>query len=320
MPRSIIVCAFVAALAVPRSAGASPIAGSMGDLRWGLSEEDVVRFLVRKTKERANDEVAKARGAKRAEIEQRLQRQLRQIQESLVEFNGGRTRWDSGPVADQFTHGNAEAMLAFDDGKSRNYYFFINGNLWKWYKSFPASDFGGRDFKRFSKVIAKKYGTGRVKQGEMYPGTGEERQWLEYLDRNTRLRAVDKTDPHGEYGLVFEEMATVRDLASLRTQSAGPSRSRLAATRRAPEPADEDEEEDTSARTSGSAQKHRSIDAGTADRGETRAEYEERKKRVITSEKKRQREVFDRKQDRQQGTVLDALAGINDDDPISGMK
>jgi hypothetical protein len=311
----------VAWLLAPASAGATPIAQSMGDLRWGLSEDDVVRFLVRKVKERAREESAKASASKKSEIERQLERQLRQIRESLVRFEGSRTRWDSGPVADQFTHGNQEAMIAYDDGRSRNYYFFINHHLWKWYKSFPASDFGGRDFKRFSKTITKKYGTGRVKSGEMYAGTGEERQWLEYLDRNTRLRAVDKTNPHGEYALVFEEMATVRDLASLRVNQGGPNRTRVASRRPAPEPAEDEDEEQAPARTaSASKSKYKSIEDDTGQRGETRAEYEERKKRVIAAEKAKQRALYERKEDKKQGKTLDALAGINDDDPISGMR
>ncbi len=332
MTRLVLACAFAVALAIPASASATPIAQSMGDLRWGLSADDVARFLTRKVKERAREESAKARGAKKAEIEKQLERQLRQIADSLVHFDGGRTRWDSGPVADQFTHGNAEAMIAYDDGKSRNYYFFINDHLWKWYKSFPAADFGGRDFKRFSNTLAKKYGKGRVKSGEFYAGTGEERQWIEYLDRTTRLRAVDKTDPHGEYGLVFEEMDTVRDLASLRVNDAGGSRTRVAsgAPRRAPasapaeaeaEAEDDDERQASAAPVRRSKDlRSRSIDDDSGTRGETRAEYEQRKKRVIAAEKDKQRDVFERLQDRKQGKVLDTLAGIDDDDPISGMK
>lgn len=324
MARLLVVWVFVAGMLAPLTARATPIAESMGDLRWGLSTRDVERFLVRKVKERADDELRKARGAKKSAIESRRDQQVRQIEQSLVHFDGGRSRWDSGPVADQFTHGNDEAMLAYDDGKSRNYYFFIGDHLWKWYKSFPAADFGGKDFKRFQKSIAKKYGGGRVKSGEMYPGTGEERTWIEYLDRNTRLRAVDKTSPHGEYGLVFEEMATVRDLASLRTESGGPNRPRMAAKRSAPEPTADEEDErpsrEVASNGSASRAKYKSIDDDSGQRGETRAEYEARKKRVLAEEREKDRAVFERKQDKKQGKTLDTLAGIDDDDPLSGMK
>ena len=320
MPRALVVWVFCAGMLAPLTAKATPIAESMGDLRWGLSARDVERFLVRKVKERADDELRKAKGAKRSSIESQRDQQVRQIEQSLVQFDG-RSRWDSGPVADQFTHGNDEAMLAYDDGKSRNYYFFIGDHLWKWYKSFPAKDFGGKDFKRFQKLVAKKYGSGRVKSGEMYPGTGEERKWIEYLDRNTRLRAVDKTSPHGEYGLVFEEMETVRDLASLRTQTTGPNRPRMASARRpAPEPARDEEDEEIASRGGVSRAKYKSIDDDSDQRGETRAEYEARKKKVLAEERNKERAVFERKQDKKQGKTLDTLAGIDDDDPLSGMK
>ena len=324
MARALVVGVFVAGMLwAPLTAKATPIAESMGDLRWGLNAQDVERFLVRKIKERADEDLRKARGAKKSAIESKRDQQVRQIEESLVHFDG-RSRFDSGPVADQFTHGNDEAMLAYDDGKSRNYYFFIGDHLWKWYKSFPAKDFGGKDFKRFQKSIAKKYGSGRVKGGEMYSGTGEERQWIEYLDRNTRLRAVDKTNPYGEYGLVFEEMATVRELASLRTQSGGPNRPRMATKKRAPEPAADEEDKKPSRELASSGEasrsKYKSIDDDSDERGETRAEYEARKKKVLAQEKSKDRNVFERKQDKKQGKTLDTLAGINDDDPLSGMK
>lgn len=315
MARVLVVCVLALGVFAPLTARATPIAESMGDLRWGLSTDDVERFLVRKVKERAADELRKAKGAKKAAIESRRDQQVRQIQGSLVHFDG-RSAYDSGPVADQFTHNNGEAMLSYDDGSSRNYYFFIGDRLWKWYKSFPAKDFGGKDFKRFQKSITKKYGSGRVKSGEMYAGTGEERQWIEYIDRNTRLRAVDKTKPHGEYGLVFEEMETVRSLASLRTASGGPSRAKLASKRPAPVVEEEDE---ATARTT-SRDKYKNIDDDSDQRGETRAEYEARKRKVLAEAREKDRSVYERKQDKKQGKTLDGLAGINDDDPLSGMK
>jgi hypothetical protein len=317
--RWLVVGVWLAVLAAPATAGATPIAESMGDLRWGLNAQDVERFLVRKVKERAAEELRKAKGSKKAAIESRRDQQVRQIEQSLVHFDGGRSRWDSGPVADQFTHGNNEAMLAYDDGKTRNYYFFIGDRLWKWYKSFPASEFGGRDFKRFQKLVTKKYGQGRVKDGEMYAGTGEERKWIEYLDRNTRLRAVDKVNPHGEYGLVFEEMATVRDLATLRIESGGPNRPKVAAKRSAPVREEEDEDEEQAAHATDRS-KFKSIDDDSNQRGETRAEYEARKKKVLAEARAKDQAVHERKQDRKQGKTLDGLAGIEDDDPISGMR
>ena len=59
--------------------------------------------------------------------------------------------------------------------------------------------------------------------------------------------------------------------------------------------------------------------ADSGGRGETQAEYEARKKRVIAAEKSKERAIHERKQDRKKGQVLDTLAGIDDDDPISGM-
>lgn len=314
----ILVASLALALALPAFARADSVASSMGDLRWGLSEMEVERFLKRKVQEAAR-EAGKQKGFGKHEAERRLAEQLRQIEHGVFAFGGGRSRWDSGPIGDQFTHGNQESVLVYDDGDSRNYYFFIQGRLWKWYKSYPSRAFGGTDFKRFSKLVEKKFGRGRVKEGELYAGTGEEHRFIEYMTRNTRLRAVDKTSEHGEYALVFEDIDTVRDLPALRTEADRRSRSR--ATARREREADDDEESATATRSTAtrSPDKHKSVIAESEEsRGETGAEYNARRKRVIAAEQKKEESIHDRQQDRKQGKALDTLAGIEDDDPLSG--
>ena len=282
-------------------ASMSAVSKSMGDLRWGMSEYEVQRFLKRKIKEDAR----KARGmAKRA-----LERAAGQIDDGLVQFNG-RSRYDRGPIADQFTHGNQESMLVYEDGESKNYYFFIQGRLWKWVKAYPSRAFGGSNFKRFEKLVGKKFGRGHVKTEELYRGTGDELRFIEFRTRNTRLRAVDKTGDHGQYALVFEDMGTVRDLSALRTNVDRRQRARDRATaRRSAAP------KKSAPRATPSKFKN-VVDDDNSD--ETRAEYLARRKRVVAAEKAKQRAIHERRSDRKKGKALDALAGIEDDDPLSG--
>src|SRR5262249_25001734 len=129
------------------------------------------------------------------------------------------SRWDSSVVAGEFDKDNSETMVAYTDESSENYYFFVGGHLWKWYKALPERSFGS--FSRFSSSIQKKFGQGHEKKGEVSPGQGQV-QFVEYLDRNSRLRAADNTR-HGVFALLFEEMATVRELASIR-RTAAPTR------------------------------------------------------------------------------------------------
>jgi hypothetical protein len=166
------------------------------------------------------------------------------------------------------------------------------------------------DFKKFASSVEGKFGKGRAKKGEVAPGAGEG-QWLEYIDRNSRLRAVDNTSRNAR-ALVFEDIQAVREMASLRP--AKPSR--LAGA--------EDEEEAAAAPAKSSdetiarAQTKRSVFADDK-REESEAEYQARKQRETNEARERQQRSHARKQDAKQGEVLKQLDGINDSDPLGGL-
>jgi hypothetical protein len=108
----LLVVGLAALLGLPASAhaGGNSIAKSLGNLRWGMSKLELKSALKGKLTE-----------------------------SSYVEFNG-RSRFDSQPIGEDYTHGNEEAMMSYraSDG-SENYYFFIGGELWKWVKLYPYS-------------------------------------------------------------------------------------------------------------------------------------------------------------------------------------
>jgi hypothetical protein len=144
--------------------------------------------------------------------------EMKRIRDSYVEFKGTSTGWDVSFLKGEFTHGNGETMLVERDKNSQNFYFFINGKLWKWYKAFDAEVFRAGDFKGFAESVQRRFGPAKEGSGELAPGSGT-RHWLEWQDDNTRLRAVDQSDFYGFYCLVFEERATVGNLAKLRTHT-----------------------------------------------------------------------------------------------------
>ena len=301
----LLLVSFAAALlGLPAAAHANAIAKSLGNLRWGMSESDLKLALKGKTKNA-----------------------------SFAEFDGSRSRWDSTPVAEEYTHGNDESMLSYKDGDgSENYYFFIGGELWKWVKYYPASSFGGRDFDGFAAKVRKRFGKGHEKEAEVNPGTGYRYKFLEYLDRSTRLRAVDKTERQGQYALVFESMDTVRSLSALRSNTIRRAQNK-AAVAKAP-PREEETEEPRTARAKQSSRsssatpstftlassKKKSIFADEQQDGESNSDYEARKRRVQQQAQVVQRKQHERKEDAKKGKILDELAGVDDDDPISGMQ
>jgi hypothetical protein len=194
------------------------IGETMGDVHWGASKEDLIKYFTDKVKEKYRPLMAKA---KDAVADDRLRSQARQeidaIKKGVVDFDGRSSGWDVSFLKGEFTHGNDESMVVVRDANSQNFFFLIGGKLWKWYKAFDAAVFPAGNFDAFAGSVQRKFGAGKDVQGETRPGEGK-RHWLEWQDKQTRLRAVDETGFYGFYCLVFEEKSTVDNLARLRSR------------------------------------------------------------------------------------------------------
>jgi hypothetical protein len=296
------------------AAGGSKIADQMGDLRWGMTEREVVSYAQRQVGERYAAEFKKADAGKQAKLKEQIKREQAEIPRSRVTFEGSKSRWDSSPIGGEFNYGNDESMIVAKAADGQNYYFFKDGRLWKWYQALDKS--GIKDFKKFTSTVESKFGSGRTKKGELNPGQGET-QWLEYLDRNSRMRAADNTK-RGVYALIYEDMAMVREMASLRP--AKPAR--LAG-------ADDEEVDQVSAsKKSGDtkggdnevarANTKRSV-FGNEQREESETDYQSRKEKARVEARERAARAHARKEDAKQGETLKALDKIEDNDPLSGL-
>ena len=202
------------------------IAESMGDLKWGMSRDEVSKYFLEKVKEKYRPQLAKTKDSVQEDrLRQAARQEVDAIKKGEVEFDGRSTGWDVSFLKGEFTHGNDESMLVVKDQNSQNFYFFMGGKLWKWYKAFDASVFPGNNFGSFAGAVQKRFGGGKEVQGELRPGEGQ-LHWIEWQDKQTRLRAIDETGFYGFYSLVFEEKATVDNLAKLRrnTDSKGDKR------------------------------------------------------------------------------------------------
>lgn len=203
-----------AAANAPRSA---EIAKSMGDLKWGMSRDEVMEYFANAIKEKYKLPIAKATGAiEEDKLRARMRDELAKLRSSLVDFNGKKTGADVSFLKGEFTHHNGESMFVVSEDGSENYYFFIQSKLWKWYKAFDANAFQGKSFDQFADAIQSRYGKSQVREGEASHGGGKQR-WLEWQDANTRLRAIDNKEFYGFYCLVFEDKNTLRKLPQLRT-------------------------------------------------------------------------------------------------------
>ena len=209
--------------AAPQSAA---IAQSLGELRWGMEPRAVHEHFQKQIRESFRIRLSKAPGTIEEErIRHDMDDQLRRLRESYVRFDGERNGWDLSFLRGEFTHGNRESMLVYRDENSQNFYFFIQGRLWKWYKAFDAQVFQGQPFAQFASAVQGRFGNAVERNGRLTEG-GPEQHWLEWQDRTTRLRAIDQTRFYGFYCLVFEDKGTLGRLESLRsntiqTQTAG---------------------------------------------------------------------------------------------------
>ncbi|HMI90697.1 MAG TPA: hypothetical protein VK509_05005 [Polyangiales bacterium] len=278
-------------------AAPSALAKAMGNLRWGMSELEVKGALKGKT-------------------------DTGQLSASHVEFDGKRSRYDGSVVGEEYTHGNDESMLAFKDKDAENYLFFIGDELWKWVKVYPSAAFKGG----FAATVKKKFGKGYEKNGEVNQGSGAVYDFVEYLDRNTRLRAVDKSADAQRYVLMFESLETARSIASLRSDTirrGTPPKKGAVAKRKV----EDDDEEVTRAPAPSApgtlaskvAKNKKSIISENENHEETADEYQARKQRMQADARDQQKRLHQRTEEAKKGKVLDELSEIEDDDPMAGM-
>jgi hypothetical protein len=199
--------------AAPESAA---IADTLGELRWGMEPAAVNTYFQNTIRERYRERLTKAPGSiEQDRIRVEMEGEIRRLRESYTRFEGTRSGWDASFLRGEFTHGNRESMLVYRDENSQNFYFFIGGRLWKWYKAFDASVFQGQSFEQFAQAVQGRFGPAVERHGRLIE-RGPEQHWLEWQDASTRLRAVDQTRFYGFYCLVFEDKGTLQRLPELR--------------------------------------------------------------------------------------------------------
>ncbi|MEY4581220.1 MAG: hypothetical protein RL701_5923 [Pseudomonadota bacterium] len=287
-------------------AAPSPIATAMGDLRWGLSEREVSAYAKRELADQYNAQVAKTKDAsKQNQLRAESKRAQAQVDKSLTNFEAGPSSWDNSAIAGEFNYDHSESMLVSKSDTAETYYFFVGGKLWKYLTVLDKRAAGGGDFKKFSHSVEEKYGKGRAKKGELTPGQGST-QWIEYLDRASRMRAADNSGKRSGFAMIYEEMASVREMASLRPKKSAPA-------------AEEEKAEPREAPAQiAKAPNKRSVFAPER-REESETDYQSRKQKTADEARERAQRAHARKEDAKKGEVLKQLDGMNDSDPLGGL-
>ena len=193
------------------------ISKTLGDLRWGTTPNNAKIHFEKLIKERYRPQIAKAPGAiEEDRLRNKMNNELDKLRRSYVRFTGQNTGWEVSYIGEEFTHNNGEALLVVTDDRTQTFYFFINDKLWKRYVAFNADQFAGLAFNDFRQRIEARYGPARVVE-QVNEETGQRRVGgIQWHDDTTYMRAVDNTQFYGVFCLVFEEKATVDNLAGLR--------------------------------------------------------------------------------------------------------
>jgi len=198
------------------------IAPALGDIHWGMTKDEVLRYFTKQVREEFHPALTKAPGAiEEDQIRHQMSEKILRIRDSYIQFHGQTTGYDSGFLRPEFTHNNGESMLRVQTDQSDDYYFFIRGRLWKWYRAFNSTVFGGATFDQFAAALQGRFGPAWERNEPTHEG-GERVHWLEWQDDATHLRAVDNNSFYGFYCLVFESKETLGRLAELRPNRGRP--------------------------------------------------------------------------------------------------
>lgn len=198
---------------------------SMGGIEWGWSPKQVYKHLKEEVGARYRESIAKSTDAiEEDRLRHQMNEELRQIRDSFFEFDGTPSAYDSGYLRGEFTHENQEALLRVRTANSQDFFFFIEGKLWKRYRAFNTSVFEGASFSEFGDALQQRYGKAVTKTGSPTPGATPT-QWYQWSERSITARAVDNNEFYGFYCLVLEDPRTVARLGSLRKNEhkAGPA-------------------------------------------------------------------------------------------------
>jgi hypothetical protein len=222
-----LVGAVTAVAAPPAPAGDAPTVSSLSgllekELHWGMGHAQVTT-LYNQTgglfdREYAPQIMKLQPGVEQQQLEADRDNRKANFERSYTEFNiGSPTGYDVGPLHNEYTYGNGEAVQkVFKDGKAR-YFFYMKDRLWKVYDEVPLradAPLGASYQEAVAKLNALLTVPGRIRAANSQAGL--ERTEADWQDARSHLRAVDRSGEH-IVGIVLEDRNTLSNLSSLRS-------------------------------------------------------------------------------------------------------
>lgn len=138
-----------------------------GAYTFGMSKDEVLGVLAKQLDEAYADRIKSTTDVRKQDrLRAEKKKELADIRDSYMAFDGTVTGWDVSLIDAEFAHKNDEAMMEFwenEDGKSqRRFFFFDNGRLYKMLISLDVSDIPAdqRTFETFQGAMEGRYGAG----------------------------------------------------------------------------------------------------------------------------------------------------------------
>lgn len=209
---------------VPQSAETDQLGQDLGSIEWGWNREQFIQHFRDQFREEYRPRIARATGAiEEDRLRYEMNDRIRLVRESWFEFDGRVSGYDQSFLRTEYTHNNQEAMVRIQQPQAADdYYFFIQGRLWKWYRAFKGDTFAGVDFDTVAAAFEQRYGPGTRREGARIE-EGPVEQWIEWHDDTTNARVMN-TSSYGFYVLVLEDRATAQRIDTLRPNRRVPPR------------------------------------------------------------------------------------------------
>jgi len=194
------------------------------ELHWGMTHDEVADVYDRNggliDREYAPLIAKLQPGVEMQRIEADRENRKTSFLKSYSVFADSPSGFDVTPLHTEYTYNNDEAIMRlFKDGKNRSF-FFIKDKLYKIYDEVPLKADGtlGETYQlAVTKLNSILNVPGRTRATN--PALGLERTTTDWQDKNSHLRADDRSNEH-LVGVILEDKRTLANLSTLRAHKA----------------------------------------------------------------------------------------------------
>lgn len=157
-------------------------------------------------------------GVKMKALDAQLEEDKSAFRRSRIDFGKLPTGIDSTPLRGEYTYLNKESLLTLSRKGAKTHFFFIQEKLWKVISEISlddASPYGKTYQEAVVKFASPKMygGPGRVLDADFAKGRNAVE--VDWKDANSHIRVIQRSDT--AMGLAYEDLATLGNLASLRS-------------------------------------------------------------------------------------------------------